>query len=255
MYCIALCDDEEKELDRIEGFLARYQDRKKSMEYRIRRFTDAETLLGQVRKQSYIPDLILLDIFMSGKNGMEAAAEIRKLGFFMPIVFLTTSKDHALYAYEVDAIQYLVKPVEQDRFFHAMDFAMGRMEKRKESQIVLKVAGGVCQLEPDDIVYCESQKNYQILYLTNGLQKVRMTAENLWKILEKFSQFGKCGRSYILNMNHIISAEREEIAMDNKSTIYIPRNKAAEFKKAYFSYYFEQGDGEDEALYETNIPK
>ncbi len=255
MYYIALCDDEEKELDRIEGFLARYQDRKKFMEYRIRRFTDAEALLGQIRKQSYIPDLILLDIFMSGKNGMEAAAEIRKSGLFMPIVFLTTSKDHALYAYEVDAIQYLVKPVEQARFFHAMDFAMGQMEKRKESQIVLKVAGGICQFQPDDIVYCESQKNYQIVYLTNEFHKVRMTAENLWKILEKFSQFGKCGRSYILNMNRIVSVEREEIAMDNKSTIYIPRNKAAEFKKAYFSYYFEQNDGREEAFYETETLK
>lgn len=65
-----------------------------------------------------------------------------------------------------------------------------------------------------------------------------MTAGKLWEMLEDYSQFGRCGRSYILNMNHIVSVEREEIVMDNGSTIYIPRNKAAEFKKIYFNYYF-----------------
>lgn len=252
MYNIALCDDEEKELGQIENLLAKYQDAKQDMdmEYDICRFLDAETLLQQIREHAYSPDLILLDIFMSGKNGIEAAEEIRQLGLSVPIIFLTTSKDHALYAYGVDAIQYLVKPVDQNRFFHAMDSAMNQIEKQRENLITMKVAGGVRQLQADDIIYCESQKNYQILYVAKDEYKVRMTTENLWKILGTFPQFGRCGRSYILNMNHIVSVEREEIVMDNKTTIYIPRNKAAEFKKGYFAYYFEQKDGADKILYE-----
>ena len=159
----------------------------------------------------------------------------------MPIIFLTTSRDHALCAYEVDAVQYLVKPLDQDRFYHAMDSAMSRMRKEQESQIVIKVAGGVRQLSPSDILYCESQKNYQILYLAGAECRVRMTTENLWKLLADFPQFGRCGRSYILNMDHIISVDREEILMDSGRAIYIPRNKATEFKKRYFAYYFQQG--------------
>ena len=61
-------------------------------------------------------------------------------------------------------------------------------------------------------------------------------------IQERFYQFGRCGRSYILNMDHIVSVERGEIVMDNGATIYVPRNKAAEFKKSYFSYYFDRRD-------------
>ncbi|MCI9446165.1 MAG: response regulator transcription factor [Lachnospiraceae bacterium] len=239
MYIIAVCDDEEKELDRIEAFLIRYRDVKQTLVYQVERFASAEELLERVREEDYVPDLLLLDIFMSGMSGIEAAKEMRRLGHDMPIIFLTTSTDFALDAYRVDAIQYLVKPLNQERFFRALDSAIGQSYKIKESQIAIKVAGGIRQIQPNDIVYCESQKNYQVLYLLAEKYKVRMTAGSLWEMLEGFSQFGRCGRSYILNMNHIVSVEREEIIMDNGSTIYIPRNKTSEFKKVYFSYYFD----------------
>lgn len=239
MYSIALCDDEEKELERIENFLISYQAGKQEAEYKTEKFSSAEALLQRVRENGYMPDVLLLDIFMSGKNGIEAAAEMRRLGLDVPIVFLTTSTEYALEAYGVDAVQYLVKPLDSRRFFHAMDSAMGQIGKNRKNQIVVKVAGGIRQIRPDDIVYCESQKNYQIFYLTTGEYRVRMTAGRLWKMLEEFCQFGRCGRSYILNMDRIVSVEREEIVMDNGCTIYIPRNKAVEFKKDYFSYYFD----------------
>lgn len=238
MYSIALCDDEERELDLIEGFLTSYQEKEQALEYKTERFFSAEELLRCVREEGYTPDILLLDIFMAGKTGIEAAEEVRKLGLGIPIVFLTTSTEFALKAYEVDAVQYLVKPLDGNRFFHAMDAVLGQICKSRESQIVIKVAGGIRQIQPNDIVYCESQKNYQALYLAEEECRVRMTAGKLWEMLEDYSQFGRCGRSYILNMNHIVSVGREEIVMDNGSTIYIPRNKAAEFKKFYFNYYF-----------------
>lgn len=243
LYSIALCDDEERELDLIEGYLASYQNRKQEVEYKTERFFSAESLLQQVREDRYMPDILLLDIFMSGKSGMEAAEEVRRLGLDMPIVFLTASTEYALRAFGVDAVQYLVKPIDDKRFFHAMDSAMRQIARIKKNQIVIKVAGGIRQIHPNDIVYCESQKNYQVLYLTAGVHRVRMTAGKLWEILEEFCQFGRSGRSYILNMDHIVSVEREEIVMDNGCTIYIPRNKAAEFKKVYFAYYFDFRDG------------
>ena len=239
MYCIALCDDDSKEFEKVELFLKKYQHMKPMLDYKLEWFISAETLLEQVREK-YIPDLLLLDIFMAGKTGIEAAKEMRKWGCNIPIVILTASTEYALNAYEVDAIQYLVKPLNQERFFHAIDTAIGQIQQKRENQIVIKIAGGLRQLQPNDIVYCESQKNYQILYLASENYKIRMTAGNLWEIMEEFPQFGRCGRSYILNMNHIVSVEREEIVMDNGITIYIPRNKASEFKKKYFSYYFDR---------------
>lgn len=243
MYFIALCDDDERELDKIEDFLAVYQKSRETDEYRIDRFRSAEELLERITEKEYAPDLLLLDIFMSGKTGIEAAVELRRQECGTFIVFLTTSKEYALEAYGVDALQYLVKPLEKKRFFHAMDIVFRQMKKAGDEQIVVKVAGGgIRQMKPDDIVYCESQKNYQMLYLNEEECRVRMTAKELWEMLEQFAQFSRCGRSYILNLNHVMTVEREEILMDNDCRIFIPRNVSAEFKKVYFSYYF---DGEE----------
>lgn len=84
---------------------------------------------------------MILDIFMSGKTGIEAAEELRRQQCGTFIIFLTTSREYALEAYGVDALQYIVKPLDQARLFHAMDSAFRQMKKAEEEQIVMKVAG------------------------------------------------------------------------------------------------------------------
>lgn len=243
MYVIALCDDEEAGLDRMEELLAQYQRTTGFPEYKTLRFQSAEALLEHIEKEDGMSfDLLFLDIFMSGKSGIEAAEAVRKRGKNVPIIFQTMSTDYALHAYEVDAVQYLVKPLDEKKFFHAMDTAFRQLQREKESQIVLKLSGGIRRLRPDEIIYCESQKNYQILYLEKEECKIRMTARELWEILRKSPQFCKCGRSFILNMNHIVLLERDMVFMGNDKKIYVPRNKIAEFKQIYFSYCFDGMD-------------
>lgn len=239
MYRIALCDDVESELDRVEELLVEYEREKANQKYRIERYESAEALLAVIEEQQEMPDILLLDIFMSGKTGLEAAEEMRKRGVKAPLIFLTTSSEYALEAYEVDALQYMVKPVEKEKLFHAMDIAFQSLQKERDDFILIKVAGGSRQINLNAIVYCETQKNYQVLHLTDRDLKVRMTGGELYGMLERFPQFCRCGSSFILNLGHIIAVDREEISMDDGSRIYVPRNKAAEFRKIYFSYYFE----------------
>ncbi|MEZ3425804.1 MAG: LytTR family DNA-binding domain-containing protein [Lachnospiraceae bacterium] len=239
MYRIALCDDVAAELDRVEALLAAYGREKRNGKYVIDRYESGEALLAAVREKRECPDILFLDIFMSGKTGLEAALELRQLGIKAPIIFLTTSPEYALEAYAVDALQYIVKPIEKEKLFHAMDIAFGILQKDVEDFIVIRVAGGVRQFSPDAVIYCETQKNYQVLHLEEMDLRVRMTGGELYGILERFPQFCRCGSSFILNLQHITLVEREEINMDNGSRIYIPKNKIAEFRKTYFSYYFE----------------
>lgn len=240
MYTIALCDDIPTDLEQIESYLDHYQESKHMFDLKPERFASAEELLERMHQGNYSPDIVLLDIYMPGKNGMEAAKELRLSGYGMPIVFLTASDGYALQAYEVDAVQYLVKPLIQERFYRAMDASLDLVCRKQTRQMGIKTADGLRQLEPEDIIYCESQKNYQLLYLDREICRSRMTAGKLWELLADLPQFEQCGRSYILNLNHVVSVEKEKIAMDNGNTIYIPRNKAAEFRKRYFAYYFEE---------------
>ena len=239
MYRIALCDDVAAELDRVEALLTAYGREKRNGKYVIDRYGSGEALLAAVSENLESPDMLLLDIFMSGKTGLETALELRRLGIKAPIIFLTTSPEYALEAYEVDALQYIVKPIEKKRFFHAIDVAFEMLKKAEKELIVIRVAGGVRQLRPNAVIYCETQKNYQVLHLEETDLRVRMTSGEMYGILERFPQFCRCGSSYILNMQHIAVVEKEEINMDNGSRIYIPKNKTAEFRKTYFSYYFD----------------
>lgn len=240
MYQIALCDDMAAELEQVETLLTKYGSNRPSVKYCTEKFEDAQILIDKIREKEFFPNLLLMDIFMTGKSGMEAVQELRKEGCSVPVIFLTTSKDYALEAYEVGALQYLVKPLEKEKFFHAMDIAFEVIGKTKEGPITVKTSSGLRLIQPDQIIYCETQKNYQILYLEKEEIKVRMTGRKLYEILENFSQFLRCGSSYILNLNHIAAVNREQIRMINDARIYLPRNRKAEFKKKYFEFYFQE---------------
>ena len=240
MYTIVLCDDEPAELDKVEKILSIYYEKEQNARYQIRKFRSTYELLYNFRKKEYVPDLLLLDIYMPVMTGVELAEELRRDGCDVPVIFITASKEHALDAYGIDAIQYLVKPFEKERFFHAMDIAWKRTCVKQEEEIIIKLVSGIHKLHPDDIIYCETQRNYQILFQKSDEYKVRMSSGELYGMLCKFQQFEKCGRSYILNMNHIIHINKEEIHMDNGNKVYIPRNRAAEFSKIYFDYYFRE---------------
>lgn len=246
MFQIALCDDMEEELKQAEELLEIYREKNPALAYQIKRFENAENFFEQINESKQIPDILLMDIFMPGKTGVEAVKELREKGCKMPVIFLTTSTEHALTAFEVDALQYLVKPLEPGKFFHAMDIAFTAVKKEKKSFLV-KVSGGVRQIDPDEIIYCEAQRNYQVIYLESEAVRVRITTWELEEILGSFSGYYRCGSSYILNLKRVSAIGKEEICMDNGSRIFLSKKKMAELKKRYFAYHF----GEN---YMINIP-
>lgn len=237
MYQIALCDDMASELEQVENLLAAYGEKHPELKFQTEKFENAQKLLERLKEKEK-PDLLLMDVFMPGETGIEAVRKLRREGLDMPVIFLTTSREYALEAYEVDALQYLVKPLKEEKFFHAMDIAFEVLEKGEKEPLVVKTVNGLKQVRPDEILYCEAQRNYQILYLKEEALKVRMTGGELYELLGSFSGFSRCGSSYIINLNHITAVDREEICMDNGSRIYVPRNRATEFRKMYFTFYF-----------------
>lgn len=117
MYLIALCDDESTELDKTEQILHSYEKEHPDVSVKIERFDTALALIEAIREKQYVPDLIILDIYMPHKTGIDAAYALREMGTKSRIVFLTTSKEHALDAFRVEAAQYLVKPLSENTLF------------------------------------------------------------------------------------------------------------------------------------------
>ncbi len=244
MYLIALCDDELAELDKMEKLLSDYEKMHSDLDFMIRQFENTDELLYMVREENYMPDLIFMDIYMpdaernSSPLGIEAAKELRNMNYKGKLIFLTTSKDYALDAFDVDAFQYMVKPVSEDKLFLVLDNLLEEIEEERKKFILLKIEGKLVRVSLNDIVYCEAQGKKQWLYLINGTKcLLRMTMTEIYELLSPYQEFVRIGVAFIVNLGRIGSLNAKEIHMDNGMRIYLPRGTYKGLREQYFSYY------------------
>lgn len=239
---IALCDDESAELDKLEHMLQSWRRQHAECDFFIERFLDADEMLFRILKEGYAPDLLLLDIYLQGKQGMEVAKEIRKMERGCGILFITSSKEYALEAFGVDAVQYLVKPVLEHVLFPVLDRFIEDM-KTKKKYILLK-DHGMKRVELHNIVYCEARKKSQRICLADGTELLQnMTLAKVYEMLSVCREFVKVGISYIINLEHIDSLNAREARMDNGETIYLPRGAYRGLREQYFDYYYCEEEG------------
>lgn len=244
MYLIALCDDELAELEKIEKLLSGYERKHPGSDFVIRYFENADELLYLVREKSYMPDLIFMDIYMPDEKndsyplGIDAAKELRNMNYEGKIVFLTTSKEYALEAFGVDALQYIVKPVSEDKVFSVLDRLLKNMEEERKKYILLRIEGRLVRVSLNNIVYFEAQGKTQCLYLADGKQCIlRMTMTEIYEQLSQYREFVRIGVAFIVNLGYIGSLNAKEICMDNGTKIYLPRGTYKGLREQYFSYY------------------
>ena len=240
MYQIALCDDETTELAKTEKMLNNYQKYHMEMDFKIESFKSVNELLRVTREENYMPDLLLLDIYMPEKLGIAAAKELRAMGNNSRLVFLTTSKEHALDAFGVEASQYLVKPIQEKKLFSILDKLLKELEEERRKYLLLKIDGKIHRIAIHDIVYCEAQKKNQCLQLSDGTTSIlRMTMKEIWEMLSCYDEFVRVGISYIVNLEHLKSLNAQEMKMDNETVLFLPRGSYQTFRENYFQYYCE----------------
>lgn len=241
MYAIALCDDEAVELDKTERLIQSYGNDHPGIDFKIERFDNADELLYMISEKNYMPDLIIMDIYMPDKLGIEAARELRDEGNRSRIVFLTTSREHALDAFGVEAAQYLLKPVSRENLYPMLDRFLEETEEERSRYLLLRIDGRIRRVPVNDIVFCEAQGKTQYLHCVNGSQCVlHMTMGEVSQMLETYDEFVRIGVAYVVNMEHLESISRQELILDNGKKIYPPRGAYQALRERYFGYYCEE---------------
>lgn len=240
MYGIAVCEDENKELELFQEMIASYG-KQRDWKYQLRSYSSAKAFLETLQERMDFFDAVFLDIYLKDGDGVDIARRLRDGGYKGFIVFLTVSTDHALQAYELDAEQYLLKPLEQKRFFQVLD----RMFSKEDADrwMILRIGGELRRICLKEIVFCEAQRNYQCIYMQNGEKyKVRMTMTSLYRELSQCSQFVKVGSAYSFNLACIESINSKYVKFEEGTIRYLPRGSYASLREAYFQYYCEDGD-------------
>lgn len=163
-------------------------------------------------------DLIFLDIQMPGINGIEFARNIPKHTL---IVFTTAYSEYALDSYEVDAVDYLVKPIDPAKFRKAVDKAITyqtllldeekkSVEHIEDECIFVKSDRRFFKVNLKDILFIEGLKDYVIIQMEDHRIITRMNVKNIHDLLPK-KTFLRINRSYIVNKNHIDSFDNNDV--------------------------------------------
>lgn len=248
MYQIAICDDELTEIKKTERLLEDYkknhlEEAYPEMNLETESFADAGEFLNKIKNEDYYPDLILMDIYMQSHLGTDVARELRKMGNKSKIVFLTTSREHALDAFRVDATQYLTKPVVVAELYRVLDNIFAEVISENRKYVVVQADKKFHRVAVQDVLYCEAQKKTQNLYLENGTRlRLHMSMVGLEEMFSMFPEIIRIGKSYLINLSHIESFNGPEVQMDEGSMLFIPKTSSQFLKEQYFSYYCDRED-------------
>ena len=239
MYCIGICDDDEKYLSVIEKSTRKYFAEKQIDNYEISTFQNPDDLLISLNK-SIGYDILLLDICMPGLDGTSLVREIKAAGYKTEVIFLTTSRDYAVDAFALQVSNYILKPFEYSVFKDAIDNVLSKLEREKLKYVTVKTLDGLIRVPLLDLIYVESQGNYLNLNLVkNETIRIRDTIKSFYQLLSKVNNdFVLCGASYIVNIGHIHKINPKELTLANGLKLTIPRGGYPDIKEKYFEYYF-----------------
>ena len=239
MIRIAICDDEKKILDEVEGYIKNYAEKENIADIEIFRFDSARSLLSALEDGKTF-DIFVLDVYIGDEMGTALAADIRKFGIESPIIFATTSLEHAPQSYETGTLRYLIKPINPGKFYEAMGVALVWARKMSEHFLKFKTENGVASVNANHIMYSEAHDHYQYMRKDDGEEiKVRMTVTELFTILSRYGGFVRIGSAYIVNLRHVKNVTPTNVCLYSNFKIQIPRGKFTEIKNTFWNFQCE----------------
>ena len=221
---IALVEDEPEAADVLASFVARYAD-EKGLELTVTRFGNAMDF--EMTHQHF--DLVFMDIQMPGINGMEAAQLMRTYDSETPIIFVTNLAQYAVKGYEVDALDFIVKPVTYFNFRMRMDKAMRRIRRNGSRSIAIGTRDGMRVVALSDIEYVEVSK-HDLSYHLVGEEEPFVVYGSLVAFEQEVEggPFVRISNSCLVNMNRIRAVRGGELVMHGGKVLYFSRSRKRE---------------------------
>ena len=201
MIHVAVVDDDAEERRRIKEYLDGIS-AKRGIEFSVREFTDGSSFIG-----TYTPeyDIVLMDIEMPGMNGLESARQLRSLDTAVIIIFVTRMANLAAKGYEVDALDFIVKPIDSYAFSLKISRALSRVASSAD-KILLRIDGEIRCIKANTLRYIETDGHYVIYHTSDGTLKEYASL----KSVEKKSGPQFCALQQLLSRQFAIRYQRTQ---------------------------------------------
>lgn len=237
MLKIAICDDQPRELEVINKYITEYLDTR-TLEAEMKKFAHPDTLLTAIETESF--HLYILDIVMPMVSGLELGQSIRRISREAQIVYITTEPGYALDAYAVNPLHYLIKPVEKQALFSALELAVSKVDFGKEITVTVKIKEGLRTLSAGQIACCEYKNHAACYTLIDGEQVETTTlacsfAEHIAPLLRD-ARFLSPHVSFALNMSRVEKLTREGFYLREGGFVPVSARQYAAVRNAYLNY-------------------
>ena len=230
MIRIAIVEDEPTERDRIKVYLEEIAQEDQT-QFDIEQYSSGMAFVMSGMKDY---DLVLMDIDMPNLNGIETAKALRKVDQSATLIFVTNMAQYAISGYEVNAVDFILKPVNRYSFAIKIKRAISRTAKKNDNAIQIKMDGSIFLVHMYQIMYLEVDGHYVIFHTTQGDYKEYTTLKLAQKRINS-SHFVQCNQSFLINMKYIESVSRESVTVGG-TVIYISRKMKTEFMNAVLDF-------------------
>lgn len=206
MVRIAILEDDPSDLEHLVECLRRYE-QEQAEHFFIQSFSNPTDFLNSYRSDYH---LVLMDIELPLFNGMEVARHLREIDTVVTLVFITNMEQYAVNGYEVEALDFVVKPINYYRFSSMMRKAMRQIARRTEKEVLVQSTGSITRLRASQIFYIEIRDHLLIYYTDQG------RFESWGKMSDAEADlaphgFIRCSSSLLVNLRHVISVDGGDV--------------------------------------------
>ena len=233
MIRIAIAEDSAEEQSRLRRYLARYQ-QENDCAFDIQVYANGAEIV-----QAYRPgiDILLLDIEMPVMDGMRTARILRERDRNVVIVFVTNLAQYAVQGYEVEALDFIVKPLDWNVFSFRMTRILSRLKRRQDAtahSVVIRTDDGLRRVEIPDLRYVEVNHHTLTYHTAAGQFTQRGTMREAESALLPHG-FCRCNQCYLVNLRYVTALEDEVVTVGGDQ-LRISRSKKKELVKALSEY-------------------
>lgn len=233
---IAICEDIEEDIRHLNDLLSEYL-KVNFLVAEIEIFKSGEQLLEHFEEGEF--QIIFQDIYMKKTelNGMETVKKIRNLDTDVAIIFTTTSIEHGIESYQVDATHYIVKPVLKEELTIAMRKCHEKIDLYAKYVAITKNRQKF-RIRLCDIYYIEACQRHTFIYIKNSEFKINLPFHEFIKAYVSDYPFVPCHRSYVVNLSHISDLCEMDFVFKDKRRVPISKTFFKSAQDAFHKHFW-----------------
>lgn len=227
---IAIVDDSRKDAERLKGYVEQFcAEQEEPVQIFV--YRDGLDFLDEMKKNF---DIVFMDVEMPHLDGIKTAKRMRETDESTVLVFITNMAQYAIHGYEVNAIEYMVKPVGYYNFADKMTKALRFVRRDKERILLLKSDDMVAKIPLSEVYYLEKEKNYIVFHTRKEIYRERGSMAEMEEKLQG-AGFAKCCSGCLVNLKYVSKMSKDMVFVHGEG-ISLSRSQRKEFVSAFTEF-------------------